>query len=141
MGYEGPLPYSQEPATGPCPQSLLISFHRCPVCFRTPGNTAVLHLGKAEKSLVFYLKTETEYSFRNVVFCNINRTVFLDKDRTIDNVQKHNICTVVFCWIPGYTDLLRNEAAGTAPVLRNFTPDRAFSSDIRVCHLCPVLLW
>jgi hypothetical protein len=24
------------------------------------------------------------------VFCNINRTVFLDKDRTMDNVQKHN---------------------------------------------------
>jgi hypothetical protein len=39
----------------------------------------------------FYLKTETEYNLRNAVFCNINRPVFLDKDRTIDNVQKHNI--------------------------------------------------
>jgi hypothetical protein len=29
----------------------------------------------------FYLKTETEYSLRNVVFCNINRKVFTDKDR------------------------------------------------------------
>jgi hypothetical protein len=26
-----------------------------------------------------------------VVLCNINRTVFLDKDRTMDNVQKYNI--------------------------------------------------
>jgi hypothetical protein len=43
----------------------------------------------------FYLKTDTESSLRNVVFCNINRTVFLDKDRTMDNVQKHNICTNV----------------------------------------------
>jgi hypothetical protein len=42
----------------------------------------------------FYLKTETESSLRNVVFCNTNRTVFLDKDRTMDNFQKHNICTV-----------------------------------------------
>jgi hypothetical protein len=30
----------------------------------------------------FYLKTETESSLRNVVFCNINMTM--------DNVQKHN---------------------------------------------------
>jgi hypothetical protein len=29
------------------------------------------------------------------VFCNINRTVFLDKDRTMDEVQKHNIRTNV----------------------------------------------
>jgi hypothetical protein len=42
----------------------------------------------------FYLKTETESSLRNVVFCNINRTVFLDKDRTMDNVQKHNNSTI-----------------------------------------------
>jgi hypothetical protein len=39
---------------------------------------------------MFYLKTEIEFSLRNVVFCNINRKVFLDKDRTMDNVQKHN---------------------------------------------------
>jgi hypothetical protein len=32
----------------------------------------------------FYLKTEIESSFRNVVFLN--------KNRMIDNVQKHNIC-------------------------------------------------
>jgi hypothetical protein len=30
---------------------------------------------------------------RNAVLCNINRTVFLDKNMTMDNVQKHNICT------------------------------------------------
>jgi hypothetical protein len=40
-----------------------------------------------------YLKMETESSLRNVVFCNINTTVFLDKDRIMD-VKKHNICTV-----------------------------------------------
>jgi hypothetical protein len=44
----------------------------------------------------FYLKTETEPSLRNVVFWNINRKVFLDKDRTMGNVQKHNICTTVW---------------------------------------------
>jgi hypothetical protein len=32
---------------------------------------------------------------RNVVFCKTNRTVFLDKDRTMDNVQKHNIYTKI----------------------------------------------
>jgi hypothetical protein len=42
-----------------------------------------------------YLKTETESTLRNVVFWKINRTVFLDKERTMDNVQKHNICTNV----------------------------------------------
>jgi hypothetical protein len=35
---------------------------------------------------------ETKFSLRNVVFCNINMTVFLDKDRMMDNVQKYNIC-------------------------------------------------
>jgi hypothetical protein len=43
----------------------------------------------------FYLKTETDSSLRNVVLCNINRAVYLHKDRTIDNVQKHNIYTNV----------------------------------------------
>jgi hypothetical protein len=27
--------------------------------------------------------------------CNINRMVFSDKDRTMDNAQKHNFCTIV----------------------------------------------
>jgi hypothetical protein len=40
----------------------------------------------------FYLKTETESSFRKVVFWKMNRMVFLDKDRTVDNVQKRSIC-------------------------------------------------
>jgi hypothetical protein len=40
-----------------------------------------------------YLKTEIEPSLRNIVLCNINRAVFLDKDRTMDNVQKHKNCT------------------------------------------------
>jgi hypothetical protein len=35
----------------------------------------------------FYLQTETEFSLRNIVF--------LDKDRTMDNVQKYNMCTNV----------------------------------------------
>jgi hypothetical protein len=37
----------------------------------------------------FYLKTETESSLRNVVFWKVNRTVFLYKDKTTDNIQKH----------------------------------------------------
>jgi hypothetical protein len=45
----------------------------------------------------FYLKTEAESSLRNLVFWNINRTVFLDKNRTMDNVQKHNICIESSC--------------------------------------------
>jgi hypothetical protein len=49
----------------------------------------------------FYLKTEAESSLRNVVFWKINKTVLLDKDRAMDNVQKHNtrICTnlLLFC--------------------------------------------
>jgi hypothetical protein len=44
----------------------------------------------------FYLKTETESSIRNVLFWKINRTVCLDTDKTMDNVQKHNICTNVY---------------------------------------------
>jgi hypothetical protein len=49
----------------------------------------------------FYLKTATESSLRNAVFPKINRTVFLDKDRTMDDVQKHNICKkcLLFCTI------------------------------------------
>jgi hypothetical protein len=46
----------------------------------------------------FYLKTEIESSLRNVVL-KINMTVFLDKDRTTENVQKHNICTNVPCHV------------------------------------------
>jgi hypothetical protein len=47
----------------------------------------------------FYLKTKTECSLRNVVFCNINRMVSLDRDRTMDNAQKHNIRTRYLCWL------------------------------------------
>jgi hypothetical protein len=39
----------------------------------------------------FYLKIETKSSLRNVMLWNINRTVFLDNNRTMNNVQKHNI--------------------------------------------------
>jgi hypothetical protein len=42
----------------------------------------------------FYLKTETESSLRNVVFLKRNRTTFFDKDKTMDNVQKCNICSI-----------------------------------------------
>jgi hypothetical protein len=38
----------------------------------------------------FCLRKETEPSFRNVVFWGKNRTVFLDKDKTMDNVQEHS---------------------------------------------------
>jgi hypothetical protein len=43
----------------------------------------------------FYLKTEIESSLRNGVFWKIKRTVFLDKDRTIDNMEKHNVCSCI----------------------------------------------
>jgi hypothetical protein len=43
----------------------------------------------------FDLKTEKKFSLQNVVFWKINRIVFLDKDRTMDTVQEHNICTNV----------------------------------------------
>jgi hypothetical protein len=39
----------------------------------------------------FYLKTERESSLRNIVFLNKQDDV-LDKNRTMDNVQKHNTC-------------------------------------------------
>jgi hypothetical protein len=38
---------------------------------------------------------ETESSLQNV-FWKINRMLFLDKDRMIDNVQKYNICTMSY---------------------------------------------
>jgi hypothetical protein len=60
-------------------------WHRCPEIGTSSIDWAQLSR--------FYLKTETEYSLRNVVLWKINKTVFLDKDRTMDNVQKHNICT------------------------------------------------
>jgi hypothetical protein len=44
----------------------------------------------------FYLKTEKESNLRNVMFKNIKGTVFLDKDRTMDNVQKHNISPIIY---------------------------------------------
>jgi hypothetical protein len=38
------------------------------------------------------MMTETESCLRNVVLCNIHRTVFSGEDRTMDNVQQNNIC-------------------------------------------------
>jgi hypothetical protein len=58
--------------------------HRCPEIGTSSTDWAQLSR--------FYLKTETESSLRNAVLCNINRAVLLDKDRTMDNVQKDNIC-------------------------------------------------
>jgi hypothetical protein len=40
---------------------------------------------------MFYLKTKIESCLQNVVFWKTNRTVFLGKDRMMDNVQKNNI--------------------------------------------------
>jgi hypothetical protein len=60
-------------------------------CYRYPEiRSNFIDLAKLSR---FYLNTETESSLRNVMFCNINRTVFLDKDRMMDNVQKHNMYT------------------------------------------------
>jgi hypothetical protein len=39
----------------------------------------------------FYLTTERESSLWNVVF-QIQREQCLDKNRTVDNVQKYNVC-------------------------------------------------
>jgi hypothetical protein len=41
------------------------------------------------------MSPSSESSLRKVVFCYIKRIVFLRKDRMMDNVQKHNICTNV----------------------------------------------
>jgi hypothetical protein len=38
---------------------------------------------------------ETESNLQNVVFSKINMMTFLDKDRMMDTVQEHNICTNV----------------------------------------------
>jgi hypothetical protein len=42
----------------------------------------------------FYLKTETESSLRNFVF-KYKQNRVLDKNRKMDNAQKHNVCTNV----------------------------------------------
>jgi hypothetical protein len=49
----------------------------------------------------FYLQMEIEPSLWNIVFWTINRMVFLDKERTMDNVQKHNICACICVWCGG----------------------------------------
>jgi hypothetical protein len=41
------------------------------------------------------LGIETESNLRNIMFWKLNRTVFLDIDWTMDNIQKHNIYTNV----------------------------------------------
>jgi hypothetical protein len=46
-------------------------------------------------SIVLSLSKNTVLFIR-FMFCNIKRTMFLDKDRTMDNFQKHNICTFLF---------------------------------------------
>jgi hypothetical protein len=62
-------------------------WYRCP-----ETGTSSIDWGQLSR---FHLKTETESSLQNDVFWKLNRTVFLDKDRTMDNVQQHNICTNV----------------------------------------------
>jgi hypothetical protein len=52
--------------------------------------TSCIHWAQLSR---FYQTTETESSLRNIRFWKINRTVILDQGRTMDNVQKHNICT------------------------------------------------
>jgi hypothetical protein len=53
---------------------------------------------------------ETESSLRNVVSWKINRAMFLDKDRTMDNVQKLNIRNIFCCKVtaikPVYLELI-----------------------------------
>jgi hypothetical protein len=56
----------------------------------------VLSLSKKSHHVYFskHNVSDTGFCLRNVVFCEMNRMAFLDKDRTIDNVQKHNICAL-----------------------------------------------
>jgi hypothetical protein len=44
---------------------------------------------------MFYLTTKTETSLWHLVFYKINRTLFLDKARMMDNVQR-NICAISY---------------------------------------------
>jgi hypothetical protein len=68
-----------------------------------------------------YLKTVTDCIFRNVVFWKINRTVFLDKDRTMDNVQKHNIFTLILyimrCYCQAQAPRRRTTSCRLSPLL------------------------
>jgi hypothetical protein len=43
---------------------------------------------------MFYMKTETESSFWNVALIEKQEDI-LNKDKTMDNVQKRNICSNV----------------------------------------------
>jgi hypothetical protein len=54
------------------------------------------------------------------VFCNIKRAVFLDENWTMDNVQKHNICTNVLSpqTFRSYVKQVRFEAF-TAVIMKN----------------------
>jgi hypothetical protein len=65
-------------------------WYRCPKI-----GTSSIDWGQLSR---FYLKMKTESSLRKVMFWNMKRTVFLDKKRTMDNVQKHNICIYQTIW-------------------------------------------
>jgi hypothetical protein len=61
--------------------------------------TNIMFLGHYPSSCLYlkilsclFFKTQI---FGDIVFWKIKRTVFLDKDRTMDNIQKYNICTNV----------------------------------------------
>jgi hypothetical protein len=62
----------------------------------------------------FYLKTETECSLRNAVFWKINRTA--------DNVQKHDICSVL-TYEGVFQEFIKVEMVLTVP------PDSLISAD------------
>jgi hypothetical protein len=65
-----------------------------PVCI-TKHNVSETSLSPSSGktySVLSNLKTETESSHRNVVL-KYKQDDVLDKNRTMDNVQKHNICT------------------------------------------------
>jgi hypothetical protein len=75
----------------------------------------------------FYLKMETESSLRNTVFWKINKTVFSDEDRTMENVQKHNICSNVPSSQTFRFVLLKSQV-----YLRNFERGRHYPNDNEV---------
>jgi hypothetical protein len=67
------LPYSSPPTT-----------RRVTVEVFDPASTWVTNYIDWAQMSTFYLKTETEFSLRNAVCLN--------KNMTMDNVQKHNVC-------------------------------------------------
>jgi hypothetical protein len=86
--YPSPCVYLKTPSSFNNPSESTVLFTLQKTTFRRLDPLSVVRVQLSR----FHLK-ETESSLRNIVFCNIKRTVFLDKDRTMVNVHKYNFCT------------------------------------------------